>query len=192
VTERLYYLDAGGTHFLAAFHPSTGASAHTAVLFVPPFGWEDIASHRTRRMWAEDLAAHGYPVLRIDLPGTGDSAGDSAFPGQWSGWNGAVTVAARRLRAEAGTPLVTAIGIGLGGLLAYEAAARGDVDDLVLWATPGKGWSFVRELTAFSVLETARWASSSRASVVAITVSDAPKSRFQACQSGLFVSGVAE
>lgn len=156
MSERLYYLDAGGTQFLAAFHPATGAAAHTAVLFVPPFGWEDIASHRSRRMWAEDLAAHGYPVLRIDLPGTGDSAGGPEQPGQWADWNSAVTVAARRLRAEAGTQVVTAIGIGLGALLAYEAAARGDVDDLVLWAAPARGRSFVRELAAFSALETAR------------------------------------
>ncbi len=51
---------------------------------------------------------------------------------------------------------MTAVGIGLGGLLAYEAAARRDLEDVVLWATPGRGRRFVRELVAFSAHETAR------------------------------------
>ena len=127
------------------------------VLLVPPFGWEELASYRSRRAWAEDLCAHGHPVVRLDLPGTGDSSGGPADRGTL----GDVAQAPwRSLPAGfAPTPAhgtVTAVGIGLGGLLAYEAALRGDVDDLVLWATPGHGRSYVRELVAFSAHETAR------------------------------------
>ncbi len=132
------------------------SQAGTAILLLPPFGWEEIASHRARRRWAEDLSAHGFPALRIDLPGTGDSADRPAEPGAWASWNGAVTAAAAWLRSAGGAAGVTAVGIGLGGLLAYEAAARGDVEDIVLWATPSRGRSFVRELVAFSAHETAR------------------------------------
>ncbi len=155
MTERALYLAAGETPFQVVFHEPVGAPAQTAVLLVPPFGWEEIASHRSRRAWAEDLCSHGFPVLRIDLPGTGDSGGVPADPGTWARWSLAVTVAARWLRSEVGAPVVTAVGIGLGGLLAYEAAAGGAVDDLVLWATPARGRDFIRELVLFSAAETA-------------------------------------
>ena len=156
MNERFLYLDAGGTPFPAVLHRAPGAAAPTTVLLVPPFGWEDMASYRARWAWAEDLSAHGYPALRIDLPGTGDSGGVAADPGTWARWNTAVSVAAAWLRSEVGGKSVTAIGIGLGAVLAHEAAARGDVDDVVLWAAPGKGRALVRELVAFSAHETAR------------------------------------
>lgn len=156
MTERFLYLAAGEARFPVVLHEPTVPRAPSAVLLVPPFGWEEIASYRSRRAWAEDLCAHGHPVLRLDLPGTGDSAGEASDPGTLATWTSAVTVATRWLRSEPGVQTVTAVGIGLGGLLAYEAAASGAVDDLVLWATPGRGRSFVRELVAFSAHETAR------------------------------------
>ncbi len=98
MTERFLYLESGATPFLAAFHPALGRPRGTAILLLPPFGWEEIASHRARRRWAEDLAAYGYPALRIDLPGTGDSGGGPDEPGAWARWNAAVTAAAAWLR----------------------------------------------------------------------------------------------
>ena len=156
MTDRFLYLETESTPLLAAFHPPASPTRATAVLFVPPFGWEEIASYRARRRWAEDVSAHGYAALRLDLPGTGDSGGGPDEPGLWATWNNAVTVAAAWLRSEAGVSVVTAAGIGLGGLLAYEAAARGDVDDVILWATHSRGRSAVREIVAFSAHETAR------------------------------------
>lgn len=156
MSERLFYLDAAGTGFLAVFHPARPAGAKTAVLLVPPFGWEDIASYRSLRRWAEDLAAHGYPALRIELPRTGDSGGNAAEPATWAAWNAALTTASAWLHAQTGCSTLTGIGVGLGGLLVYESAARGELDDVVLWATPGRGRSAVREMVAFSAWETGR------------------------------------
>ncbi len=156
MSERFLYLGADDISFLAAYHAPIGDASRKAVLLVPPFGWEEISSFRPRRAWAEDLAAHGHAVLRFDLPGTGDSAGPSDDRELWGTWNSAVTTAADWLRGEADAQHLVAVGIGLGGLLAYEAALRRDVDDLVLWATPGRGRGLVRALSAFSVHETAR------------------------------------
>jgi len=156
MTEEFVYLEASGIPFAAILHRPDGPASEIAVLLLAPFGWEDIASYRPRRAWAEDLCAHGHPALRLDLPGTGESGGGPADPATWATWNAAVTVAAAWLRSEARAANVTALGIGLGGLLAYEAAVRGEVDDLVLWATPGRGRSLVREAVAFSAHETAR------------------------------------
>lgn len=144
------YLDARGEPVLAFLHPAAGA---TAVLVVPPFGWEDVCSYRARREWADELAARGHPTLRIDLPGTADSGGDTEEPGRLDAWVAAVAAAAAWLRAD-GASRTVAIGIGLGGILAWLAAAEGaPLDDLVLWAAPARGRTLVRELRAFARLK---------------------------------------
>ena len=156
MTERVVYLGDASTRFLAVYRAPHEPRGRPAVLLAPPFGWEEIAAHRALRDWAAYLAAHGYPVLRLDLPGTGDSAGGPTDAGTLAAWQAAVGEAAGWVRAEAAVPTVVGIGIGVGGLLVYEAAARGQLDHIVLWATPSRGRTLVRELSAFSALETAR------------------------------------
>jgi pimeloyl-ACP methyl ester carboxylesterase len=156
VTQRFFYLGVGDARFLATIHPPYWRVKDTSVLLLPPFGWEEVSSHRARRDWADDLATHGYPALRIDLPATGDSAGTPDDQRLWASWNNAVTLASAWLRTEYRSRVVTAIGIGLGGLLAHQGAVRGDVDDLVLWATPSSGRRLLREVKAFSTHESAR------------------------------------
>src|SRR5689334_5733310 len=69
------------------FHPAAdGAGGETAVLLCPPFGWDDVASYRTRLIWSERRAAYGHPTLRIDLPGAGDSAGSPRDPDRMGAW----------------------------------------------------------------------------------------------------------
>ncbi len=148
------HLDAGGETCLAFLH-QPGRPARTAVLLCPPFGWEDICSYRSRRDWAQRLADSGHTAMRIDLPGSGDSAGGPEDPGRLSAWTAAIAAAADWLAGEVDAPVV-AVGIGLGGLLAARAALQGAaLDGLVLWATPARGRALVRELRAFSRLEVA-------------------------------------
>src|SRR5262245_16185002 len=47
----------------------------TAVLLSKPIGHEGINTHATYRYLAEQLAEAGYPTLRFDYDGTGDSFG---------------------------------------------------------------------------------------------------------------------
>lgn len=146
------HLPLGPEAVLAFLHK--GAGERPAVLLLPPFGWEDMCSHRPRREWAEHLARRGHPVLRLDLPGTGDSAGGPCDPDRLAAWLSAVTGAAAWLRTESGAGRVVALGIGLGGLLAAAALSRGAaIDDLVLWGVPARGRTLVRELSAFARLE---------------------------------------
>jgi alpha-beta hydrolase superfamily lysophospholipase len=149
VTTTTTYLDTTADPVLAVLHHATGDRKDTAVLMAPPFGWEDVCSYRSRRAWAESLAAQGFPVLRLDLPGTGDSAGDATVAASVD----ALTAAAGWLRAATGCPRVAAVGIGLGGLYACAAASAGAAyDDLVLWAVPARGRTLVREVRAFARL----------------------------------------
>ncbi|HYZ82424.1 MAG TPA: alpha/beta fold hydrolase, partial [Solirubrobacteraceae bacterium] len=129
----------------------------TAVLMCPPFGWEEMCSHRARRAWALTLASAGYLTARIDLPATGNSAGAPSDPGRLDAWTTAVAQAARWLRESTHATRVAVIGIGLGGMLAVRALAQGaPIDDLVLWAVPAKGRLLLREMRAYAGMVAAR------------------------------------
>jgi len=148
------YLTAAGEPFLTLVHEPAGRPSGIAVLLVPPFGWDDVASYRPRRDWAIALAGAGHVAMRIDLPGSGDSAGGPADPGRVAAWTEAVSVAAKALRARPDVARLAVIGLGLGGLLAIRAQELGaGAQDLVLWAVPARGRGLVRELRAFSAME---------------------------------------
>jgi dienelactone hydrolase len=160
---RALYLNVDGVDpvFGLLHMPAAHERRDTAVLICPPFGWDDICSYRSRRDWAEHLAASGYPALRVDLPGTGDSGGSLEDPGLLETWTVALDTAADWLGATTCARRIAAIGIGLGGLLLCRAAAQdAPIDDLVLWAVPSRGSTFVRELRAFGKMEASKYRSS--------------------------------
>jgi pimeloyl-ACP methyl ester carboxylesterase len=133
--------------------PPPGQATSTGVLIVPPFGWDEMCSYRGRRAWAGALAAAGHPALRLDLPGTGDSGGTPRDPDRLGAWTQAVVQAATWLRKQTGVARVTAIGIGVGGMLAVRAIAfDAAIDDLVLWDVPARGRFLVRALRAQSAM----------------------------------------
>ncbi|MCW2671601.1 MAG: hypothetical protein JWP14_190 [Frankiales bacterium] len=124
----------------------------TAVVLVPPFGWEGVSAGRNLRAWARELAAAGYPTLRYQPPGAGDSSGTGADQDLTS-WSAALVDLVALLRQATGCSQVTVVGLGLGGLVALQASAEGaELDDLVLWAAPGRGRHLLRELRAFAAL----------------------------------------
>jgi alpha-beta hydrolase superfamily lysophospholipase len=140
----------------AMYHAPAQVESHKpAVLFCAPFGWADMGSYPSRRIWAECLARAGHPVLRFDLPGTGQSVGGPRDPGQLDSWLRAIVETACWLRHASDSPRVAGIGIGLGALLALHAlAADAAIDDLVLWGTPASGRALTRSLWAFAKLQT--------------------------------------
>jgi alpha-beta hydrolase superfamily lysophospholipase len=152
---KIFYLDAGSSRAFAAFHRADSAGSRRApVLICPPWGWDEVASYRSRRQWAEALVAAGHPTLRFALPATGNSSGSPRDSGVVATWVGAVVAAARWLRAATGSPGVTVLGLGLGGLLARAALLEGaPIEELILWAAPVSGRVFSREARAFSRLQ---------------------------------------
>src|SRR5579872_4827361 len=124
------------------------------VLIVPPFGWEDVCSYRPLRFLAKTLAASGIPVMRFDLPGSGDSSGSALDSGLFEAWVQSIDHAAAELRAATGVEDVAVAGIRLGALLALTAAARGSkLQDLILWGATASGRAMLRELRAFGNME---------------------------------------
>jgi alpha-beta hydrolase superfamily lysophospholipase len=154
---RPLYLLGGPDPVFGLLHPPAAPASDVAVLICPPFGNADLCSYRSRRHWAQHLAANGHAALRIDLPGSGDSGGGPRDPERLQSWTQALGDASQRLRSESGARRVVAIGIGLSGLLACRAVAEAaPIDDLVLWGAPARGRTYLRELRAFSRLE-ASW-----------------------------------
>ena len=154
---RPMYLPVDGATVFGTFHDASTWDEATAVLICPPWGWDDVAAYRALREWSIRLAAAGYPTLRIDLPGTGDSSGTPSDAGLVDAWVASVTEAAAWLRAQPGVSRVAVIGLGIGGLIAGAAIDRGaPVDELVLWAAPTRGNSFVREQRAFGAMQDTR------------------------------------
>jgi pimeloyl-ACP methyl ester carboxylesterase len=152
---RPLYLNSDADPVFAVFHPANSeAQRQTAVLIAPPFGWEDICSYRSRREWAHHLARLGYPTLRIDLPGTGDSGGSAQDANLVTAWTDAIGSAANWLRTTTYCARLTAIGIGIGGLVICRAIAdEASIEEIVLWGTPARGRAFIRELRAFAQLK---------------------------------------
>ena len=137
------------------WHDPRGPASGLGVVLVPPFGWEEVASYRARALWADALAQDGHAVVRLDLPATGDSAGDPGDADLLPAWRAAVAAAADALRA-AGCRRVALIGLGVGGLVAATALAAGArAEDVVLWNVPESGRRAVRSLRAFARLQDA-------------------------------------
>jgi pimeloyl-ACP methyl ester carboxylesterase len=138
--------------------PEAARRRRTAVVLCPPFGWEEMCSHRARRTWAQELAGAGFATLRLDLPGAGESAGGPQDPDRLAAWRAAVGGAAVWLRRALGADRVAAIGLGLGGMVAVAAASAGAaVDDLILWGVPARGRTMLRELRAYAGIVAARY-----------------------------------
>ena len=131
------------------YHPPAGARARgTGVLLCNPLGDDLIRAHRPFRHLAERLSAAGFPVLRFDFDGTGDSAGDERDPDRVATWRADVGRAAAELRARSGVERLALVGLRLGGTFAALGAADlGGVDALVLWGAYDSGGAFVSEAT---------------------------------------------
>jgi len=129
------------------------------MIVVSPFGWEDICFYRPLRFLLKKLAENGFPALRFDLPGSGDSSGCAFDKGLVEAWIDSIADAAAELRAISGVEHVAVLGIRLGGLLATVAAARGaNIQDLILWGAPASGRAELRELRAFANMERREYA----------------------------------
>src|SRR4051812_14144301 len=131
------------------YHPAAGPRARaTGVLLCNPLGDDLIRAHRPFRHLAEDLSAAGFPVLRFDFDGTGDSAGDERDPNRVATWRADVARAAAELRARSGVERLALVGLRLGGTFAALGASDlAGVEALVLWGAYDSGRAFVSEAT---------------------------------------------
>ncbi len=127
-------------------HAPAEPARRTAILICPPWGTEYMRAYRGLRQLAVQLARAGYPVLRFDYRGTGDSAGevrDIAL----ADWVADIVTAAAELRRVSGVPYLAVFGLRFGALLAQQALADGlAADALLVWDAPPSGEVYMDNL----------------------------------------------
>jgi uncharacterized protein len=117
-----------------------------AVLICPPMGHEYVNSHRALRQLAARLTDSGFPVLRFDYYGTGDSYGNTedCSVGQWLE---DIIAAIVELKHRSGRSQVCLVGLRLGATLAWLASIQtNDVRNLVLWEPVKDGKAYLQEV----------------------------------------------
>lgn len=132
-----------GRELFGFYHPAAAVNG-AAVLLCPPFGVEQVRCHRLYRQLAHGLAESGFPVLRFDYFGTGDSAGESR-QFEWTRCLADVITAASELRARHGGGRVLAFGVRLGANAALAAAQSARLDGVVAWDAITDGAALVRQ-----------------------------------------------
>jgi dienelactone hydrolase len=134
------------------FHGSPGvAKADVAVVICGTLSREALDSHHSLRVMADAFAQAGYPAMRFDYTGSGDSGdiGDStdAPAEHWAVWQQNIHDVADALRRRAGARRLIFCGLRLGATLAATVAeSRDDVAALILLAPVLRGRSYLRQL----------------------------------------------
>jgi len=128
------------------------AAGTVGLVVCNPFGYEAVCAQRSLRYFCEGAASGGFPALRFDYDGTGDSAGDDRDPGRVAAWVGSVHHAVDALKRLTGVERVVVLGVRLGALLAARAAMdRTDIAGLVAIAPVIAGKAYLRELRALQM-----------------------------------------
>lgn len=133
------------------FTPAAGPASATAVLFLSPWGFEEMCTRKFWRILAEDVAKAGIASLRFDYAGTGDAL-DVADPGEGlTPWEDTALAAAAMLRSLSGCERLVLVSQGLGSAVALQIAERlQPVDGIALLAPTISGRAYLRELTVWS------------------------------------------
>ncbi|MQB45665.1 alpha/beta hydrolase [Rhizobium sp. ICMP 5592] len=133
--------------FMAAAAPPS----RTAVLFLSPWGFEEMCARKFWRILAEDFAKAGIASLRFDYAGTGDALDVADQEQGLPLWEDTALAAASMLRSLSGCERLILMSQGLGSVVALDIAERlTAVDGIALLAPTISGRAYLRELTIWS------------------------------------------
>lgn len=144
--ETALYFSGGTLPLFGTLHQPRDGEMRDPVVFCHPFGEEKLWAHRVLVSFARELAGRGYPVLRFDCRGHGDSEGnfsDSSLETNLEDVDAAVTFC----KSRTGASRVVLLGLRLGATeAALVADRRDDVSALVLWNPVVDGGRYMQEL----------------------------------------------
>jgi pimeloyl-ACP methyl ester carboxylesterase len=134
------FVDRDGAKMFTVYFPPTGAPNPVGFVLCNAFASETEVFRVHLVRFARLLAARGYPTLRFDYVGYGDSEGAFADAAP-STMAADIEAAIAELSRRSGVTRIGLVGIRLGGTLAAQVAARrDDVELLALWEPLPRPW----------------------------------------------------
>jgi uncharacterized protein len=145
------FIASGSTELFSFYHEPDAPGGRPAFVLSHPFGEEKLWSHRVFVNMARRLSALGYPVLRFDYSGTGDSNGalrDSSLASHRADLAAAVRWLKQRLGPGAAVGLLgLRLGATIAAMLADDARGSDEITGpLILWDPIIDGEAYVQEL----------------------------------------------
>ena len=131
-----------------AYHAPNMNKNLPGVLLCNSIGQEGLRAHRALIQLTSQLNSLGFPVLRFDYYGCGNSMGEMET-GSLTLWEHDIAEAAEQLQRKSHCSHLALIGLRLGANLALRSAtALARVTHLVLWEPVTDGRSYLDELQA--------------------------------------------
>jgi alpha-beta hydrolase superfamily lysophospholipase len=150
------WIDSPDGPLFAWYHAPRSPRRGSAVLLCDTIGSERMNLHLTYRHLALRLAYEGFPVLRFDYAGTGDSSGSPRNADRLLIWERSLDCAAEALRRHSGIERLTLFGARLGATLCVRHMSRDRaIEAVVLWGPYLDGRSFLRNERALDRLAAA-------------------------------------
>jgi exosortase A-associated hydrolase 2 len=145
--ETPFFFPNGNYRLFGVLHEPEVPSKKEGFVFCAPFAEEKLWAHRVLLNFARDLADRGYPVLRFDYMGNGDSDGnfeESSLETMLSDTECAI----RTLREKIGAlESINLLGLRLGAAIAALVAENAaDINRLILWEPVVNGSAYMREM----------------------------------------------
>lgn len=147
MNEIPFYFTNGNYQLFGILYRPENKVKDLGFVFVHPFAEEKLWTQRVYVNFARELAQQGYPVLRFDVMGHGDSEGDfedSTIETRLSDINCAID---QLMTDVPEVKQIALLGIRFGGTLAALAAEkRSEVKKLLLWEPIIDGEKYMQEL----------------------------------------------
>lgn len=144
---KAFYFGPTVKRLFGAYHPpESGSKSRTGVVLCYPMGYEYNWAHRAFRQLAGRLSKAGFPVLRFDYYGCGDSDGEDT-DGHVDQWISDIAMAIDELKEIASVSQISLVGLRLGASLnLLIASEKKEVNSLVLWEPILDGKSYLEKL----------------------------------------------
>jgi len=147
VAETPFFFPNGNYRLFGILHEPKSPSKKEGFVFCAPFAEEKLWVHRVFVSFARDLASKGYPVLRFDYMGNGDSEGnfeESSLETMLSDTRCAISTLREKV---SGVESVNLLGLRLGATIASLVGENGsDVNRLILWEPVVNGSAYMTEM----------------------------------------------
>lgn len=144
--ERPFFFASGNHRIFGVLYGAGHQPARCGFVFCAPFAEEMLWSQRVFVSLARELSSRGFPVLRFDYMGTGDSEGEFQ-DSTMQVWLSDIGAAIEVLRQESHVQRVVLLGLGLGATLAARKAEEESlVEGLVLWQPVLSGPAYMKEI----------------------------------------------